>query len=583
MATVSDTDMVRVCSLAELQREPMRVTTAAGRAILLVLHEGRVSALDNRCPHMGFPLHRGSVKDGILTCHWHHAKFDLASGCTFDLFADDAPTYGVEVRDGEVWLDSRPVAGDRLAHWLDRAEVGLEQDIPLVLAKSAIALDELDATSEAVARAALFGLRNRRSGWSQGMTILTSLVSVMPVLARGDRPLALFHGLRHVAASTRAQPPQFDLEPLRTSETRPARLQEWFRYFVEVREADAAERTLVTAISVLPPTAVADLVMAACTDHLYLDTGHTLDFANKAFELLDLVGWEQARRVLPSLVPALVRSQRMEETSTWRHPIDVAALVRDAQAELARLPDREPVPGWRGHGAVADLVLEGEPAQALDELVRLAAGGVPVTDLAAAVAYAAVRRAVHFPTSNEFGDWETVLHGFTYANAVDQALRRAPSPLLARGVLDAAMAVSLERFLNVPRRAIPSASGRAGRAEILAAFDEQGRADEAGQHVADAAGDGEEAVVRALGHALLREDGQFHHFQMYEAMVRLWSRFRGRPEAGHVLVGAARYLAAHAPTVRATGQTFDIAARLHRGESLHEDTLPRTVGGEPAL
>jgi nitrite reductase/ring-hydroxylating ferredoxin subunit len=41
---------------------------------------------------MGFPLDRGSVEDGTLTCHWHHARFDLASGCTFDLWADDVPT-----------------------------------------------------------------------------------------------------------------------------------------------------------------------------------------------------------------------------------------------------------------------------------------------------------------------------------------------------------------------------------------------------------------------------------------------------------------------------------------------------------
>jgi nitrite reductase/ring-hydroxylating ferredoxin subunit len=37
---------------------------------------------------MGFLLDRGSVEDGVLTCHWHHARFDLASGCTFDLWAD---------------------------------------------------------------------------------------------------------------------------------------------------------------------------------------------------------------------------------------------------------------------------------------------------------------------------------------------------------------------------------------------------------------------------------------------------------------------------------------------------------------
>ena len=138
MAAVRESEKVRVCALAELEREPMRVTTAGGRAILLVLHEGRVFGIDNRCPHMGFPLHRGTVKDGILTCHWHHAKFDLASGCTFDLFADDAATFAAEVRDGDVWLDPQPPSVDRREHWLHRLQVGLEQDISLVLAKSAM-------------------------------------------------------------------------------------------------------------------------------------------------------------------------------------------------------------------------------------------------------------------------------------------------------------------------------------------------------------------------------------------------------------------------------------------------------------
>ena len=33
------------------------------------------------------------------------------------------------------------------------------------------------------------------------------------------------------------------------------------------------------------------MIFAAATDHIYLDAGHVVDFANKAFELLDhLVG-----------------------------------------------------------------------------------------------------------------------------------------------------------------------------------------------------------------------------------------------------------------------------------------------------
>jgi hypothetical protein len=38
-----------------------------------------------------------------------------------------------------------------------------------------------------------------------------------------------------------------------------------------------------------------------------------------------------------------------------------------------------------------------------------------------------------------------------------------------------------------------------------------------------------------------------------------------------VLIGMARYLAAHAPTSRAVGQTYQIALRLHRGEALYQE------------
>ena len=98
-------DFVHAGSLAELKAKGRLVVHGRHPPILLIYDGGRVFALDNRCPHMGFPLDRGSVEDGILTCHWHHARFDLASGCTFDLWADDVPICPVEVRDdGEIWI-----------------------------------------------------------------------------------------------------------------------------------------------------------------------------------------------------------------------------------------------------------------------------------------------------------------------------------------------------------------------------------------------------------------------------------------------------------------------------------------------
>ncbi len=92
--------------------------------------DGQAYAVDDRCPHMGFPLHRGTVENGLLTCHWHHARFDLASGGTLDPFADDVRAYPVDIDGGDVFVVVEPDA-DRVAHLHRRLDEGLEQGLTL--------------------------------------------------------------------------------------------------------------------------------------------------------------------------------------------------------------------------------------------------------------------------------------------------------------------------------------------------------------------------------------------------------------------------------------------------------------------
>ncbi len=55
----------------------------AGRRTIALFAEGDcIYAINNPCPHIGFPLHRGTLREGLLTCHWHHARFDLPTGGT---------------------------------------------------------------------------------------------------------------------------------------------------------------------------------------------------------------------------------------------------------------------------------------------------------------------------------------------------------------------------------------------------------------------------------------------------------------------------------------------------------------------
>src|SRR5438034_9696510 len=110
------------------------VVQIENHTIAIFSYDSKVYAVDNRCPHMGFPLDRGSIKDGILTCHWHHARFDLCTGGTFDPWADDVRAYRVEIRDDAVWIDMAPRLDPR-QHHLERLQVGLERDIPLIIGK----------------------------------------------------------------------------------------------------------------------------------------------------------------------------------------------------------------------------------------------------------------------------------------------------------------------------------------------------------------------------------------------------------------------------------------------------------------
>jgi nitrite reductase/ring-hydroxylating ferredoxin subunit len=119
--TTLPTDFFRVATLEELKTARMIVVRAARCPLLIVYDDGKLFALDNRCPHLGFALHRGSVDDAIL-----------ASGCTFDLWADDVPTAAVEVRDGVVWVCPQTHYTDGDAHWRNRLREGLEQNIGLV-------------------------------------------------------------------------------------------------------------------------------------------------------------------------------------------------------------------------------------------------------------------------------------------------------------------------------------------------------------------------------------------------------------------------------------------------------------------
>lgn len=584
MTTTTDRQgMLMAGTIEDIRERGCAVVTGNGHTIAVFPWGDDFAAVDNRCPHMGFPLDRGTVSNGILTCHWHHARFDLSGGGTFDPFADDVRAFPASVQDGRVWVDTNRPEADPVERWSHRLEDGMEHNIRLVIAKSVLGLSASPADYRApLTIAAKFGTTYSDSGWGQALSMMTCSANMLEYIYEEDRPLALYQGIRHVASECAGRPPRFMVDPLPTAERRPEVFKQWFRGFIEVRDDEGAERCLRTAIDLgFSQRQIADMIFAGATDRIYIDAGHTVDFCNKAFELLDHIGWDHAAQVLTSLVHGMATARRSEELNSWRNPIDLVSMVQNARAALPALWEEGAAQRgeWDDEESLVATMLDDDPAATLDALMDAVRAGATAERMGGAVAYAAFLRMARFHTSNEFGDWDTVHNTLTAANALHQALIRAPSVELLRSVFDTAISVYLDRFLNMPAQRIPQPNGAPASDDgdmaqsILDAMNSQQQVEQSAQLVTDyvAHAENPDGALSVLAHAMLREDSTFHHFQIVDAAIKQYQLRRGSDAARRSLVGMARFLAAHYPTPRAVNQTFNIAVRLNRGDDIFSE------------
>src|SRR5262249_56011315 len=109
------------------------------------------------------------------------------------------------------------------------------------------------------------------------------------------------------------------------------------------------------------------------------DRGRSLGFINKAFECLDLIGWEHAATLLPTVVGQMVAARGAEESTAWRQPVDLVALCEEATNQLPQLfAAGGGVRGWLHHAPLARQLLGDDPARLGDGLkARIRAGASP--------------------------------------------------------------------------------------------------------------------------------------------------------------------------------------------------------------
>jgi len=597
---------VKVAGVAELEQRSFKVVTIDDRHILLLRADGQIRALDSRCPHMGYPLSQGTIKDGVLRCHWHHWRFDLSSGGCFTEGGDDVAVFPLMIRDGAVWVSPVPLEGyvrSRTEKLMGDLRQGMEERNTFLIAKAVAGLRAMNVPDRDILSAgAMHGLRFRQGGFSMGLTILTCMGLLVPHLQADDKALADVHGLVNCARDSFSGPPRRMLRPLPSTQfTGKAQLTRWFRLFIEDREAAGAERILRSAVAAgYSMEDLIELLVVAATDHYFLSTGHVIDFTNKAFELFEVmtadgalpIGETDTQEVLATTLSAVVRPMAMgfrhEEDADWHETIEPQEALFSALPTLLAQP-RDP--HWASDGrpeALRDGMLAGKPDEITQALQHALEQGASVAALSSVLARAGIHRVARFHVQNE-EDWDDVLHVISYANAIDSLTRRASGRslegdlALMKAVTHGAMFVYLTHFLNIPRAALPAERGKgaipamlhdkAALLERLLYCAEFQQVEEAAAivHYYQEQGYPLAELKAALGKALLREDATFHTFQMLEAGMRQHDVLGvNHPDGRLALVAATRYMVAQRLRRNVLFSTQN-ALKLQRGEALNEE------------
>ena len=424
-----------------------------------------ISATDNRCPHEGYALVRGDVRDDILTCAWHNWKFQLDGGdCVFG--GENVRTYPVQVRDGLIHVDVsdppeelvRPELFRSLLVAMDELDVGR-------IARDTVRLQRIGTPlAEIVREGARYAAPRGEYGWDHSLATLADCLRLAGMFEGPLRSMPVIQGLAVASETEVRRPlrPQPDpVDPIAVYGS----LEEGLRAFPllvddeRVEEAEGLFRGLLAAEA--SPQQLRHALLSAITDH-FLSYGHPMIFCQKAFELVDAIGWDEADTVLAPLVPDMTWGTRYDRLPYMRRFL---RSWEEANLDLAGLVRRQ-------NGGVLDdeayrrALLDGSPEDAFSKLRGALDAGVPVKELIDQTSRAASERLARFDIdldmddTNEWG-WLDVTHTLTYTGALRWAWSVDPSPEVLRGLFHAAWFVNWTERLDAredPKRPMPHAT-----------------------------------------------------------------------------------------------------------------------------
>ncbi len=539
---------VKVAELSEVpEGRPKAVQMGQGRSIALFNVDGRIYATDNQCPHMGYPLTRGTVRNGILTCDWHRRSFDLEGGGCFHVECDDLRTFPVDIRDSEIWIELGDLTYRRAEEHKQLLREGLLSEDRWTMSKAISLLLKGGVPEEEVMGTILEHVSRHiaSSHGAEGGGDVSRLINGLRVGRRykgADRLIAVT-----TAACSAAGPASERLEvvPLPEPVTW-EKISRWVRNFSYEGQSGRIERCLFTAYHKGDADKLCPLLFECAVEPNFIDAAHILLYVSYLAEVVDEFGWEHASDVFFYLGAELV-GHRPDDPERYRR--DAIQLMRQMLPTVENAALEQTVEF--DEDAFVNALTSVNLQRSFEAVQAVLTDGVKLERLITTLVLLAADRMAHTPVNVDAG-WGNLTMELNVAASLRSAQQIGGNSVAAKGLFHVAWLIFANRWINIPSRPLSQplsqekldvANETDGIKHIIDTI-ETLNVQEVGTQVLGYlnAGYCAERLIEEIGHSALWDDTGSQVLPTLRTVFEEWKRAEGHPAQSQLLVGLARYV-----------------------------------------
>jgi len=548
----TQSNFVKVADLKDVPEGTPKAVRVEGRSIALFQHQGNVYATDNQCPHMGYPLTRGRVRNGVLTCDWHGWSYDMRGGGCFTGGCDDLDTFPVEVRDSAIYIDVRSGGSRRKdAHFLLLKEGLLSEDnwtlskaIAIMLAQGVSEQDTLKRVVQHLGRH--IATERGASDGGRELALMVNGVKVARHYAPDDRLIPLMMAATGASGRAGDRPAVQPLPPPVTWD----KLEHWIRVFSADKTWEGIEKCLITARRLGGhDERIVPLLYECALEPFFLGHTENLPLLGYLAESLEEFGWDQAEELVCNLAAKILGRDRGAPEELRLAAIKMFEPIHTLIDELASTSPRDQGATY-DEDALSRGLVSGDLTQTFNVISDALRARVDIDRIVTTMVLLAADRMARTPVNLNPG-WGSLRQELVLASSVRTALRYGGLNVGARALYHAAWQFFSDRWLNITPRSLtePLSAARSdasnedtGLRTVLDSI-ETIQVREVGRHTREYlnAGFSGDRLLSEMGQSILRDDNGWSLVHALRTVFDEWKLCEGHPARNQLLAGLARW------------------------------------------